>query len=311
MNIYKFFKSQDVANYCKKTRKDFTALEKAVLVSRSSQPIATKHQAYEEIVEHDKDVSISKTSNSNPHSKANETIPSLKIFLQDIARYEQELISEFMSEDDDSYYSYEITHEDSSQFFWENCEFSSRSFQTVLREIKEMFLDDEDEISYFRITKYTLNSYSYISATYAANLDLIEIAENDNSDSENIAAHLNTLKNHYINIPTPFKKGDILVSQRHNVFVLDQLLEEYNLYEYNMKETLLKHSYSHHPPFELCYYTEELAGYEQFLGTVSSYLKEAMPIEDIMSSYWRIYALQNIKAENAPSFAEHGFMKII
>lgn len=43
MNIYKFFKSQDVASYCKKTRNNFSPLEKAVLISRSSQPIEIKH----------------------------------------------------------------------------------------------------------------------------------------------------------------------------------------------------------------------------------------------------------------------------
>ena len=300
MDVYQFIKSPDVIKHCKKIEKNFNSLEKAVLISRSIKPIALKHQAYMNIIEHDEDMAIPNT--------AYIVQTNLKELLRDILNYEQELLANFLLEDNKSYYRYEITYDARAFHFWEDYDFSSHCLQDVFSAIKNMFLD-YDDISYYRITKYTLNSYKHISVIYSPSSDIIDITENRFS-AKDVCKRLASLKDCYIDIPTPFEKGDILISQNHTIFVLEHFLEKYTLYEYSMCGHRVVRSYASCPPFELCYYTKKLTEYERFLEIISTTLKHNMDIADIISAYCHICGLQNIKS-GPPPFPLETFTKIL
>ena len=102
MNIYDFFNSPDVAEYCQRIGHAFNAVESAVMIDQcDSKTIAEKHVAYKEIIAEYPDMKIPKGGNHG-------NIKSFHKALGDIIDYENQILEKLVSSEPDAVYRVRI-----------------------------------------------------------------------------------------------------------------------------------------------------------------------------------------------------------
>ena len=216
MDIYSYINSCDVAQHCREINKVWTPFEMAVLISRSKHQISEKHTAWTELMNEYPDMPTKKNSIFKSYDSFHEK-------LVELIDYEKQTIALFVQSEPGAVYTYKLLwngkcrRHDTSVYStydkawaavregWER----SEAAEIVIR---KMFLDDMGGIEAH--VDYDGNIYSIYSLC----------DEQTGTDS------IGLFDSQYIDVPVPFKRGDILTvspnplgDAHESIFVLDCL----------------------------------------------------------------------------------------
>ena len=311
---YNLINSRAISDYCRKIGHKFNTEELAVLIHRNNKmKIEDKIKKYNDLIDNYPDMEVIERINCKHYD-------SVKTLIKMEIQRLEELNKKFKNEKDDSIYVWTEYNKSTLKFeHVSDVEHTFKTFNEAYRDIKEYINEYDDTIS-FRITKkFFDHKNNDIYADYAVDNKKIKMIDITGSNDDFI--DINQI---FINIPTPFEKGDILISNSKcpmrnygdygNIFVLedlcnwrediDELLEKgnfdssdmiaygYYLYEDNT-EFVRDHKWDY-DSFE--YYEGELNGNNRILKDISSFLKGKIGLELFVHAY------DAYKAENARKF---------
>ena len=234
MNIYDFFNSPDVAAHCQSIGHTFTAVESAIMVSQSaSRTLAEKHEAYRAIIAEHPDMEIPKALNRGD-------IKSVHKALGDIIRYEGCILENLLTSEpcavyQASWYASNRRPEEGELF---------TTYGEALADALDRISDDACTVSQYRredtcvsgldIRKRFFGTDKTISARLSLTGEIIRVYEYGivlpiprTREDE-----LGLLEACYVDIPTPFKRGDLVTiigeSQGYlgNVYVLKTMPQD-------------------------------------------------------------------------------------
>ena len=225
MDIYSFLNSFDVAEHCRTIGKTWTSFEMAVIIGRSNRPMSDKHIAWRELIADYPDMPTQK----NMHY---ESYDSLHKKLAELVDYEERAIQLLYKQESGAVYKYKIYR--CSEYVYSDTIFSCMDL--ALSDIKDSW--ERDEVERITIEKTFIDDIDCDKGRIDADVDydgkLFSISTGRGADSfpdidfDNLIWDIGEL--FYIEIPVPFKYGDILLF-RHvwekqdtaNIFVLDSL----------------------------------------------------------------------------------------
>lgn len=329
MDIYSFINSKAISEHCRKINHQFTPLEMAYLVyANDSLSIAQKHAAFHEVIDKQPDMEVPERT-WTPH------FDSLHEFLKTYIELQNKYLSVFYDNEPNCVYSFEVWYSGDDDYCEDDRLF--RSFSTCYTAIKN---DIDELVSFYkegnveicplsiRVKKQWLNNNENEPAKYISVCIDYDNAPVRIWDNRFIVSHedneiLDAFEGLWPEIPTPFKKGDILTSRCKNKsdeepFVLDWIpyWEEDGKYAKTVSclrvsgdsSDLITSIYGqdengstwqdHGPSYlELEYYEKELQGAEKFLLAVSNYIKGELPLELLFRSYDILKAEQHAKDE--------------
>lgn len=302
---YNLINSRAIADYCRIIKHKFNTEELAVLVYRNNRmSIDEKINKYKDLIKNYPDMEVIECINCKHYD-------SVKVMIQgEIDRLEK-LYKKFIADDNENAI-YSWTELNKSTQKWSGIidliKNSKKTYKEIQKNIKYYINEYNDTLSYRIIKKFFGKKEKIIYAEYIVvnkQSKLINIAETeaDYLDIDNI----------FLNIPTPFKKGDILISNSSSmknigdcgeIFVLDYLCT----WRENLKEYLAKGNYDSsdmigygyylygedsikfvrdckwdYDSFE--YYDGELEGNNRIFKDISSFLKNKIGLELFVHAY--------------------------
>ena len=206
MDFYQFINSKDIREYLIKNKYEFSSLEKAFIVFQSYLPLKKKLKAYSEIIANSEDV---------PFIREDEGInyPSLKEYLKDYIIYMDKVLNEFAINNDDAIYTYEYFFYRPNGREWTPSTFFSKNLEEIKRYINEVKNKPMYRESGFMIKKvYLEEEYKEISIIYNHDNEIISFDCPMDDEEATLCYALNNL---WFDIPTPFKKGDIIIFRQN------------------------------------------------------------------------------------------------
>lgn len=305
---YNLINSRAIADYCRSIKHKFNTEELAVLVYRNNtMSIDEKINKYKDLIVNYPDMEVIERINCEHYD-------TVKTMINNEIKRLEKLYKEFITDDENSIYSWvELNKSTKECNYYSILDDSRRTFKEVQKDIKDYINEFDDTISYRIIKKYFGKRERIIYAEYNVvnkKGKLVNITERgyDFLDIANI----------FINIPTPFKKGDILVTNNGfdgsgQIFVLDYLstwrpnLKEYlaegnhdssdmiayGYYLYKDKSTEFVNDHmSNYDSFE--YYEGKIEGNNRVLKDISSFLKGKISLELFVHAY-DVYKAENTR----------------
>lgn len=318
MDIYNLINSKAIGEHCRKIKHKFNTEEIAVLIYRNkNMSIKEKISLYKELIEKYPDMEVIERINCKHYDSVKDMIK------KEIERLER-LVEKLLQDEENviyTYNSYYITNYTNRIIEGRNeinniCTTYKETNKLIIKEIEE---DEENELVGFRVTKRKIsqNNKYEIGAEY-------KIDENKDLKMINIyefKQELLDISNICLNIPTPFKKGDLLIaysktpfsegyilSYNRFPFVLEylcnwnerfqELLDKGNHDSSDMQgpgyfideSNLICDNVFDYDSWE--YFEGELEGMDRILIGVSNLIKENIGVEIFLDAY------ENIKAEN-------------
>jgi hypothetical protein len=229
MDIYNFLFSQDIAKHCRKIAYEFTPLEMACLIYYSHKTLEEKHEAWQEIIDTRPDMVVE----ARPWTPYCE---SLHMFLEDIMDIEKRLVEAFQKDEPNVVYSYEECHAADGEAI-SNGTIIYPTLVTILTELREYNEEycselDSAKIECVRVRKNWIGTDNDIIVEISPEGIIQTICGGEFllNDGENSVR--NSFRGMWIEVPTPFKKGDIVTTKvindrgYRNIFVLDSLCYE-------------------------------------------------------------------------------------
>ena len=293
IDVYDLINSKTISEYCRKIKHQFNIEEIAVLIYRNNKmSIEEKINTYNKVIEKYTDMEVIERVNCKHYDSVKTMIK------QEISRLE-ELTNKLLEDEENSIYTYNEFDKNTLQYLeTNNFDDVKSSFKEIETDIyKEYLSDEENSVTKFRIEKRHLkdDSYKKIIAEYEVQNKTL-ILKNIYSVSEE--SDIDTI---FVNIPNPFKKGDIL-QYSNKIMVLDWIITD----KENLKELLLKGNYDSLDMYGYCYLvndkgnvyrddihnydsweylSKELIGKERMLKTISSFLQEKIDLELLLKTY--------------------------
>ena len=247
MNIFDYFNSSDVAEYCRSIGHTLNAVESAVIIGQcDSQTLAEKHAAYRTVIAEYPDMEI-------PQGNNHEYIKSFHNALGDTIAYEEKIVDMLLLPEPDAIYrakvedyfrgsyfsSYEraldyamdyVKREEAAQESHRNDNDDTLivhiendlAYTLTEEEAAKMILNKDNleqyEISAISIYKGYIDSEKYLVAEVSQSGGIMSVQqEGVIIDAGDVELHL--LDSCYIDIPVPFKEGDLVeVGGRGHLF---------------------------------------------------------------------------------------------
>ena len=226
MDVYKLINSKAIAEHCRKIQHKFNTEELAVLIYRNKYMSVDENvQAYNELMTDYPDMPVIERFNCRHYDSVRDLIKS------EINRLNT-LVDKLKLDEPDVIYTYEAYYKSISMYR----DYSkianlyntfSETITAVTEEIKE-----DDDVLMFKLYKTSLiNDFPNIVAKYILNEDK-QIKMVNLYDIKQINLNIDNI---FLNLPTPFKRGDILVGygdvpyrddvlpDKKEIFVLDWL----------------------------------------------------------------------------------------
>ena len=313
MDIYEFIESKDIREHCRKIQYKFTARESAFLIWQSDKTIQQKHAAYREIIE------------TMPDEKLNERICTAEFehlheFLSRYMECENYLFRVF-GEREEAVYMSKVFYNGE----WEN-EKKTYSIHDVC--LNETIKRWEGDGIYFAVSKKWIRreheepekEVTVYFNKYEEPYKIAEVGILNEMQQE-----VNTLFEWmWINVPTPFKKGDIVyVPNGYRIgcpptmypFVLHFLctwvdeeemekrkqsgdITDMTAYEYFLyKSSSQIYSECMHDYLRLERYEKQLIGKEKNLKILSLFMRDQMDIELLWNAH-TIFCKEEIIQKN-------------
>ena len=220
MNIYDFFNSPDVAAYCLSIGHTFNAVESAVMVSQSKMRThAEKLAAYRTIIAEYPDMEL-------PEGYNHDYYESFHKALGDFIVYEERLLEKFITPEPDVIYMPLIDGE------YYQCTDIFTSYEKALKDALESVENGKN----YKIEKKYLDSDKYIQATFSKSGEIMYVDYYLEEDFAENGIDCNFLSSIYIDVPVPFKNGDLVEydgSYLGGVYVLQKTCRDDT--EYNSK----------------------------------------------------------------------------
>jgi len=206
MDIYNFFNSPDVADHCRSIGHTFNAVESAVMISQSNnRTLAEKHAAYRIIIAEYPDMEI-------PEGMNHGYVESFHKMLRDIIACEESELEKFLAPDPNSVYRVKL-HRKNKDMPRDMPDELFLTYQDALDDALALGGDYPDAM-YYSIQKVQVTNNTYISMRVSLTGDIMGIYQyNYNHDEPSNRLRdklLGFLESCYIDVPIPFKKGDLL-----------------------------------------------------------------------------------------------------
>ena len=299
MNEYDLINSKAVGEHCRNIEYRFNTEELAVLIYRNkAMDIVEKIDAYKELINNCEDMTMIKHLHCGPYHSVKECIR------QEIARL-NDVYSKLKISDEDNYYKLGAFYISSGRF--DNSSRVYRKYEDVIKAITEEINEDGD-ISEFRIIKKSFNNKDDITAEFYVKNKISKLVYI--YDSNNSYPDFATI---FVDLPTPFKKGDLLYSnsntpfstgfvpKSNNVFCLSWMINWEDDIEAKLIKGCLDNSdmmgtgyyiYEDELIQEHCYeydswefYEGKLTGMERILKGVSNLIQDKIEINLFLQSY--------------------------
>lgn len=207
MDILKFINSKDIAEYLRKINYQFSPEEAMFLIHEGRNiPITEKHTAYEELIKLYPNYQLKERREG---VFKNQTLAS---YLSAYIKAENELIENCKKEGDDAIY-YSSYYSKDEREGWIISDINDSVYHTFDECFNATIKDSGEFLSKLSITK------KYIKTNKTIELDLLP--DGAVLKAENFAYNdeiLSAFEWMWINIPTPFKKGDILIPHTERVW---------------------------------------------------------------------------------------------
>lgn len=309
--------SRAIGDYCRRIKHEFNTEELAVLIYRNNKmSIDEKISKYKSLIQNYPDMEVIERINCKHYD-------SVKTLIKNEINRLEKLYKNLIKENDNAVYTWTEFNKSTLEVeYGRDIDNIARTYNEVQRSIKSYIKEYDDTISYRITKKYFDKRKSSIYADFVVEdkaSKLVDIFEENNDflDIDNI----------FLNIPTPFKKGDILISKNKTIknckeygkiFVLDYLctwkdnLEKilakgnydssdmigygYGLIDENSTDFVMDHKLDY-DSFE--YYDGELKGNNRILKDISSFLKGKISLDLF------IHAYDAFKAENARKLPDY------
>lgn len=315
LDEYDLINSVAIADHCREIKHRFNTEELAVLVYRNKKmSINEKIEKYKNLIENYPDMEVIERINCEHYD-------SVKVMIQNEINRLEKLKEKLYKEETDVIYTYSELNKSTRKWdsWYKGIENITKTYTQIEKDIEEYIEEYNDTIAYDIIKKY-LNEEKTITAKYQV-INKEKILYNIYESGEEFL----DIDNIFINIPTPFKKGDILVTwsetpardeipvNKNNIFVLDylctwkddlkELLEKGNYdssdmigYGYYITEDesgfILDHKWDY-DSFE--YYEGEFKGIHRTLKAISNCMKGKINLELLMHAY------EEFKHESKPT----------
>ena len=306
LDEYDLINSTAISDYCREIGHKFNTEELAVLVYRNKRmSVDEKISKYQELINNYPDMEVIERINCKHYDSVKDLIKS------EITRL-QTLKEKLEKEESDVIYTYTELNKSTNE--WENrneLRNARKTFKIIEKELEDYINEYDDTYSY-EITKTYLNdNNSEITGEYHVFNKkgvLVNIKDSKNNwlDIDGI----------FLNIPTPFKKGDILVSWSRTPYREENspaktqilVLEWLCTWREDLKERLEKGGYDSsdmigngycmqeeydykimydnmwdYDSFE--YFEGELTGASRILKAISSLMQEKIGIEVFIDAY--------------------------
>ena len=326
---YDLINSNAISNYCRKIKYQFNTEELAVLVYRSNKiDIFEKISKYKDLINNYPDMEVIERINCKHYDSVRTMI---KNEINRLTKLHEDLIKE---NERCAYIWYEYNkttkREDSSPYhIFKNLK---GTYKDVYEDVTNYVNEYDDTISLTIIKKFFGEKERIIFSKYNVinkKITLVNIYEGEDKDD-----YLD-INNIYVYMPTPFKKGDILISENPqmrnygdngDIFVLDYLstwrenIKEYLAkgnsdssdmvgYGYYLYEDEARFTYDNkwdYDSFE--FYNGKLEGNNRILKAISSYLKGEIDMELLIHAY-DVFKIESIKKGMPDFYTNEGLKK--
>ena len=258
MNIYDYFMSNDVAQYCKSIGHNFNTIEMAWIIDQSDKNVKEKNMAFRELIDNYPDMPF--------HESVDFCVKtSIQDYLRALIEYRERLIENFEDSTNTSktcYYIYSFWY-DKNIKIREKLSGNRIVFSTIKEALNFTCLHRKDEIqeyNFVRIFREISSKYKdIVYLDYNYNKDVIRVADkynlNKKSELNNIIPNgPGDLHHLFIHIPSPFKEGDIVAVESAPVVIkaLPHTAKNYN--ELISGSKCKPYPFSDRPEYAIYYY---------------------------------------------------------
>ncbi len=216
---YDLINSKAISNYCREIKHQFNTEELAVLVYRNNKmSIEEKIVKYQDLINNYPDMEVVERINCRHYD-------SVKKMIQNEIDRLKKLYGDIIKEDKNCVYTWEEYNRSTKSYSRTSDVINNikSTYKEVYKDVTDYIKEYNDTIS-FSITKKYLDNKENIYAEYIViNMQpkLIKVSRN--------GENLPDMDGIFVNLPVPFKKGDILVTKIFNdsheksIFVLNNL----------------------------------------------------------------------------------------
>lgn len=205
MNIYKYIKSKDVREYNEKIGHTFTALESAFLVWRNTDiTLKEKHDGWREIMSEMPDEEVAGRMNVD-------YAPSLFALLNQFIETDNAIIEEFYKKDDNTVYSYRYYCKGDDSFTDDFGRIYT-DFGYMQRTLEKDF--DLDILCIEYTKKYLSSPFRNIVLATDKSGNAMRVDGTFIQDCNPAVEKDEFFQGLWIDVPTPFRVGDILCSEK-------------------------------------------------------------------------------------------------
>ena len=326
---YNLINSRAIGDYCRQIGHKFNTEELAVLVHRNNiMSIDEKIAKYQDLIDNYPDMEVIERINCKHYD-------SVKELLKKEIERNKRTYEDLLKKDKNSVYTWyeynKMTGNNGTSY--ETINHLKNNFREIYKSI-EKDIKEYDETNSFTIVKKFFNKKEkMIYAQYNVinkKPKLIKIYYKEDGYIEDTFLDIDNI---YVYMPTPFKKGDILISSdqpsmknigdNENIFVLEYM----STWRENIKEYLAKGNHDSsdmigygyylyengakivlddkwdYDSFE--YYEGELEGNNRILKAISSYLKGKIGIELLIHAY-DLFKIESINKALPDFYTEEG-----
>ena len=237
MDIYDFLRSRDVSQHCRKINKTWNTCEMAIIISRSGRTLKEKHAAWNELIKKYPDMEAIKNMHHIEFESIHKKLTEIMDYDRYIMDYDRYIMERFYMPETGAVYKYSVWWNGESR----GSEDIFPSFEKALSNVKDNW--EHDEVTEIFIEKLFLANEEDEAASigttfdFDGNLyDLNAVCDEKTHKKWFPGVDYYEASNHmlctcfYVDIPTPFERGDILVISdnitrfmQSHVFVLDFL----------------------------------------------------------------------------------------
>lgn len=291
MDIVQFVNSRDIRRHLIEIGYQFNTVEAAWLIYQCrNKTLEEKFLAWEEIIVSMPDCKIDERSNCME-------IESLHDFLREYIELQRKLVDEFQKEDGACIYRFSIKWGEDRILHEDGCIYSS--YEKCLKAAQEECEGDTDEVDEMRIEKVWIDTDRKSICVYMnEDCEILGIMANDHLKGHEADVCDQSFEGLWFDLPTPFKKGDIVVDPKYpeiglcrGPFVLTSINLDKDAKAYQSRllhgdiSDMNARGYflgdSGMPYFEVMwtymdceYYRGEFTGKKRILKALSSYIKK-------------------------------------
>ena len=323
---YDLINSTAIRDYCRKIKYQFNTEELAVLVYRNkTMDIFEKISKYQDLIDNYPDMEVIERINCEHYD-------SVKVMLKNEIERNKKTYEDFVKKDENSVYTWDEYNRTTKEYSrsYEIINNLKKTYEETYKSVKDYINEFDDTISFIITKKFFGENERLIYAHYSVidktpKLVKIYDKKDDFLDIDNI----------FVYMPTPFKKGDILISENPSrcnygdngeIFVLEYLrtwqpnIKEYlakgncdssdmsgsGYYLYDNKAQIILEDKWDYDSFE--YYEGNIEGNNRILKAISSYLKGEIGMELLIHAY-DVFKIESINKTMPDFYTEEGLKK--